>query len=102
MVEAVAGPAIPESESKNSEEQVGGSLPSERLAFSSGNQGNQGNPMYFLLQPQFGGVETKAQRGRDRGRGRNLTWNGMGGSSTDMNTASEISGEKEITVQKME
>lgn len=106
MVEAVTGPAVPapapESESKDSEEQVGGSLPSERLVFSSGNQGNQGNPMYFLLQPQFGGVETKAQRGRDRGRGRNLTWNGMGGSSTDMNTASEISGEKEITVQKME
>jgi ribA/ribD-fused uncharacterized protein len=86
-------------ESKESEEQAGGSRPAERMMV-----GNAGNPMYFLLQPQFGGVEMKAQRNRDRGQGRNLRWNGMGGNtnnSTDMSSASEMSGEKEIMVEKL-
>jgi hypothetical protein len=61
-----------------------------------------GNSMYFLLQPNFGGIETKAVRGRDRGSGRKLRWNGMGREApVDMTSATEMSGDKEITVEKL-
>lgn len=59
-----------------------------------GSQPNAGQPMYFLLQPQFGGMEMKA-RNRDRGTGRNIRFAGM-------TAASDIGGEKEITVEKLE
>ena len=51
--------------------------------------GQQGG-VYLFVNPDFGGqVEHKARRGRDRGRGRNLSWEGMAVSKLGAGSESE-------------
>lgn len=94
------GPALPPvPEAGESEEAVGleGMVNAAKLA--SG--GQQGGVYLFINSAPRGQIESKARRGRDRGQGRKLAWEGMsgGGDVEEMTTGSGSN--LEVSVEKL-